>query len=123
MPLNLAEKRALAQHWVDAWNARDLDGILGHYSADVEFEADTVIRRWQKPDGKLKGIAELREHFRLGLELAPELHFEIEDVFASPSGYAVLYSRENGNRELDAVELNLEGKASRVKAFYLAFQK
>jgi ketosteroid isomerase-like protein len=122
MPFTVAEKRAFAQHWVDAWNRRDLDQILEHYAADVEFEADTVVRRWQKPDGKLKGLAELREHFLLGLELAPNLHFEIEDVFASPSGYAVLYSRENGNRVLDAVELNLEGKAYRVKAFYLAFQ-
>jgi hypothetical protein len=122
MPFTVAEKRAFAQHWVDAWNRRDLDRILEHYAADVEFEADTVVRRWQKPDGKLKGLPELREHFRLGLELAPNLHFEIEDVFCSPSGYAVLYSRENGNRVLDAVELNLLGKASRVKAFYLAFQ-
>jgi hypothetical protein len=122
MPFTVAEKRAFAQHWVEAWNRRDLNQILEHYAADVEFEADTVVRRWQKPDGKLKGLTELREHFRLGLELAPNLHFEIEDVFASPSGYAVLYNRENGNRVLDAVELNLEGKASRVKAFYLAFQ-
>jgi ketosteroid isomerase-like protein len=123
MSFTFAEKRALAKHWIDAWNSRDLDQILGHYAADIEFEADTVVRRWQKPDGKLKGLAELREHFSLGLELAPSLRFEIEDVFASPSGYAVLYRRENGNRVLDAVELNSAGKASRVKAFYLEFQK
>jgi hypothetical protein len=115
--------RALAEQWMAAWNAGDLGRIMDHYAADVEFEANTVVRRWQKADGKLLGLAELREHFRLGLELVPNLHFELEDMFSAPSGYAVLYRRENGNRVLDVVELDHEGKARRVKAFYAAEQK
>jgi len=123
MPYTIAEKRALAQHWIDAWNAHDLDRILSHYAPDVEFAADTVTRRWQRPDGKLHGLAELREHFRLGLQLAPDLHFELEEVFSSPGGYAVLYRRNNANRVLDCVEINADGKAHRVTAYYLAEQK
>jgi len=123
MPLSDTQRRQLAQHWTDAWNAHDLDRIMEHYAADIEFEANTVVRRWQKPDGILRGVAELREHFRLGLELAPSLHFELEEVFSAPSGYAVLYRRENGNRVLDVVELNLDDRAQRVKAFYLGDQK
>jgi ketosteroid isomerase-like protein len=114
--------RALAEQWIAAWNARDLGRIMDHYASDVEFEANTVVRRWQKADGKLRGLAELREHFRLGLELVHNLHFELEDMFSAPSGYAVLYRRENGNRVLDVVELDDEGKARRVKAFYAAEQ-
>jgi SnoaL-like protein len=122
MPHTIAEMRALAEQWIAAWNARDLGRIMDHYASDVEFEANTVVRRWQKADGKLRGLAELREHFRLGLELVPNLHFELEDMFSAPSGYAVLYRRENGNRVLDVVELDDEGKARRVKAFYAAEQ-
>ena len=122
MPHTIAEMRALAEQWIAAWNARDLGRIMDHYAADVEFEANTVVRRWQKADGKLRGLAELREHFRLGLELVPNLHFELEDMFSAPSGYAALYRRENGNRVLDVVELDHEGKARRVKAFYAAEQ-
>jgi hypothetical protein len=123
MPLSIDEIRVLAQAWIDAWNARSLDRIMEHYADDVEFEANTVARRWQRTDGKLHGISELREHFRLGLELAPKLHFELENVFSAPSGYAVLYHRENGNRVLDVVELDERGKAKRVKALYSADQK
>jgi len=122
MPHTILEMRVLAERWIGAWNARDLDRIMEHYAADIEFEANTVVRRWQKPDGKLRGLSELRDHFRLGLELCPHLHFEIEDVFSAPSGYAVLYRRENDNRVLDVVELDLTGKARRVKAFYLGEQ-
>lgn len=123
MPHTTAEIRALAELWIQAWNTRDLNRIMDHYAAEVEFEANTVVRRWQKADGKLLGLNELREHFRLGLELVPNLHFEMEDVFSAPSGYAVLYRRENGNRVLDVVELDREGKARRVKAFYTGEQK
>jgi len=117
------EMRALAEQWIAAWNSHDLDRIMDHYDADVEFEANTVVRRWQKPDGKLHGLRELRAHFELGLQLAPSLHFTMEEFLTSPSGYALLYRRENGNRVLDVVELDGEHKAKRVKAFYAAEQR
>ena len=123
MPDTVIEMRVFAERWIQAWNARDLDRIMEHYAADIEFEANTIVRRWQKKDGKLRGLVELREHFRLGLELAPSLHFEMEEVFTTPSGYAVLYRRETNNRVLDVVELNAERKAQRVKAFYSGEQK
>jgi hypothetical protein len=115
--------RALAERWIAAWNSRDLDRIMEHYAADIEFEANTVVRRWHKADGKLVGLTALREHFQRGLELAASLHFEMEDVFSAPSGYAVLYRRDNGNRVIDVVELDADGKARRVRAFYAAEQK
>jgi SnoaL-like domain len=123
MPPIATRMRVLAERWIEAWNSKDLDRIMEHYAADVEFVASTVVRRWNKPDGKLRGHTELRDHFRRGLELAPNLHFEIEDVFSAPNGYAVLYRRENGNRVLDVVELDQDGKGRRVNAFYLEDQK
>jgi hypothetical protein len=117
------ELQFLVDDWIDAWNARDLDRIMGHYADSVVFEANTVVRRWDRPDGRLRGIGELREHFRRGLELAPAIHFELEEVFSAPSGYAALYRRDNGNRVLDVVELNDEGKAQQVKAYYLEEQR
>ena len=119
----LKELQSLVEDWIDAWNSRDLDRIMEHYADAVVFEANTVVRRWNRPDGTLRGIEELREHFRRGLELAPTIHFELEEVFSAPSGYAALYRRDNGNRVLDVVELDGEGKARQVKAFYLAEQR
>jgi len=114
--------RRLVEEWMEAWNSRDLDRIMEHYASSVEFEANTVVRRWNRPDGRLHGANELREHFRIGLELAPKLHFELEEIFLSPSGYAVLYRRDNGNRVLDVVELNTNQQAVSVRAYYLGEQ-
>jgi hypothetical protein len=119
---NSDDMRSSAAAWIESWNRHDLDAIMAHYADDVVFEANTVITRWNRPDGKLHGTDELREHFRRGLDRAPSLHFELEAVLTAPSGYAALYRRDNGNRVLDVVELNSEGKASVVKAFYLESQ-
>ena len=88
------------------------------YSEDVDFVASTVVERWARDDGRLQGRTELHRHFALGLELAPHLSFTEEAFFSSPVGYALVYRRENGNRVLDAVELNAHGQAARVRAFY-----
>jgi len=52
------------------------------------------------------------------LELAPDLPFTEEALLVSPDGYALLYRRENDNRALDAVELDADGLARRVHAYY-----
>jgi hypothetical protein len=88
------------------------------YSEDVDFVAPTVTRRWGRPDGRLRGKAELCRHFKVGLELAPDLAFTEEALLTSPAGCALIYRRENGNRVLDVVELDQHGQAARVRAFY-----
>jgi len=112
-------KEEIIADWLDAWNHHDLDRIMQHYAEDVEFTAQTVVTRWGKADGKLKGKEELRNHFGRGLALAPDIHFTLEEILLAPNGYAVLYHRENGNRVLDAVELDDSGLAIKVTAYYL----
>lgn len=117
----MAKLDSLREHalsWIDAWNRHDLEAILAHYADDVVFQASTVARRWHKPDGILRGKAELRAHFQRGLELSPELRFGFEEFFSCPGGYAVLYRRNNGNRVIDAVELDENQLARHVRAFY-----
>jgi len=81
------------------------------------------MRRWNKPDGVLRGKTELRAHFGKGLELAHDLHFDFEDIFHCPGGYAVLYRRNNGNQVIDAVELDKNQLICRARAFYADDQK
>jgi ketosteroid isomerase-like protein len=112
-------KEEIVNNWLDAWNHHDLDRIMEHYADNIEFTAQTVVTRWARADGKLKGKNELRSHFSKGLALAPDIHFTLEEILSAPSGYAVLYRRENGNRVLDTVELDDSGLAIKVTAYYL----
>jgi hypothetical protein len=110
--------REHATLWLDAFNAHDIEAIMALYADEVEFVASTVVTRWNRPNGRLHGRDELRTHFTHGLNLAPLLYFTEERLLTAPSGYALMYRRENGNRALDAVELDQAGLASRVHAYY-----
>jgi ketosteroid isomerase-like protein len=67
----------LANHWVAAWNAHDLDLIMTHYDDAVELTSPVAARPLEKPDGKVTGKANLRAYFQRGLEAYPELHFHL----------------------------------------------
>ena len=106
-----------AQEWCDAWNRRDLDAIMQHYSDDVELSSPIIIKRWGIADGWLRGKAKVRENFSIGVK-APNLHFELVDVLLGVNTMCVVYRRENGALVTDLIELDAKGKGRRVVACY-----
>jgi ketosteroid isomerase-like protein len=115
--------REIAEHWVAAWNARELEGIVSHYADDVIFASPTVVTRYGEPTGVLRGKSALREHFRRGLEtFGAQVRFELLDVLAGVNGYTVYYKRETGATVVDTVIVNSSGKGVRVHAHYHAAQ-
>jgi hypothetical protein len=109
--------RQAAQDWCDAWNRRDLDAIMDHYSDDVDFSSPTVIKRWGIADGWLRGKAKVRENFAIGVT-AENLRFELVDVLLGVNSMCVVYRRESGALVTDLVELDDNGKGRRVIACY-----
>lgn len=118
MAMDAQQARAHAEDWVAAWNARDLEAIMGHYAPEVCFTAPTVISRWGKPDGVLVGKEALHRHFARGLELAPDVHFELIDVLMGVDGMTVLYRRETGALVTDVVVFDEDYKGIDVRAYY-----
>jgi ketosteroid isomerase-like protein len=45
----------LANHWIAAWNAHDLDLILSHYEEAVELTSPVAARLLGTPEGKVVG--------------------------------------------------------------------
>ncbi len=115
MDMQRLKKEAL--EWINAWNDRDMQQIMEHYSEEVEFYSPTVVQRWGKNDGKLSGKAELQKHFLKGFELAPTLHFELIDILTGMDGVLIVYKRESGKIVADYVVPDEEGKAKLVKVF------
>jgi ketosteroid isomerase-like protein len=113
----IQEARKAAQDWCDAWNRRDLDAIMHHYSEDVEFSSPTVVKRWGVADGWLRGKAKVRENFAIGVQ-ADNLHFELVDVLLGVQSMCVIYRRETGTLVSDLVELDASGRGKRVIACY-----
>jgi hypothetical protein len=112
----------LAEHWIAAWNAHDLDLIMTHYEDAIELTSPVAAQLLGTLDGKVAEKANLRAYFQRGLEAYPELHFHLEDVFLGVNSVVLLYTNQKGTRTAEFMELSANGKVARVVANYSAEQ-
>jgi len=110
----------LAEHWVTAWNAHDLELIMAHYEDGVELTSPVAAQFLGTADGKVVGKANLRAYFQKGLAAYPELQFRLEDVFCGLSSVVLCYKNQKGTRTAEYMELSAAGKVARVVANYSA---
>ncbi len=110
----------LANDWVAAWNAHDLDLIMTHYDDTIELSSPVVAQLLGAPDGKITGKANLRAYFQRGLDAYPNLHFQLEDVLWGLNGLVLYYINQKGTHSAEFMELSATGKVARVVANYSA---
>ena len=108
----------LANHWVAAWNAHDLDLIMTHYDDAIELTSPVAAKLLGTPAGKVVGKANLKAYFQRGLEAYPELRFRLEDVLWGMNSVVLLYTNQKGTRTAEFMELSAIGKVTRVVANY-----
>ena len=110
----------LANHWIGAWNAHDLDLIMTHYDDAIELTSPVAAQLLGTPGGKVVGKVELRAYFQRGLEAYPELGFHLEDVLWGVNSVVLYYTNQKGTHTGEFMELSATGKVARVVAHYSA---
>jgi hypothetical protein len=110
----------LAEHWIAAWNAHDLDLILAHYEDAIELTSPAAAQLLGTADGKVIGKASLKAYFRRGLEAYPELHFRLNDLLLGVSSVVLYYTNQKGTHTAEFMEFSANGKVARVAANYSA---
>lgn len=116
--LTQEEIRNLAEEWISAWNAHDLDAIMSHYDEAVELTSPVAAQLLGMPDGKVSGKANVRAYFQRGLEAYPELYFDLKEVLAGVNTLVLYYANQKGTRTAEFMELAANGKVKRVFAHY-----
>ena len=114
------EARKLANGWVAAWNAHDLDLIMTHYEDAIELTSPAAAQLLQTTDGRVVGKPNLRAYFQRGLQAYPELRFQLEDVLWGINSVVLYYTNQKGSRTAEFMELSANGKVARVVANYNA---
>ena len=112
------EALKLAEHWVAAWNAHDLEAIMTHYADEVELTSPVAAQLLGTSDGKVSGKVSLRAYFQRGLEAYPDLHFQLADVLCGVCSVVLYYANQKGRRTAEFMELSAAGKVVRVVANY-----
>jgi hypothetical protein len=121
-----SEKRAmtrdeawdLAERWVAAWNAHDLDLIMSHYEDAVELTSPVAAQLLGTSDGRVIGKANLRAYFQRGLEAYPDLNFRLLDVPWGVSSVVIYYINHKGTHTAEFMELSANGRVARVVGNY-----
>ena len=89
--LNATQAQEFAEHWVNAWNAHDLDAILAHYSEDFEMNSPYVSRVLGIEQDTLRGKIAVGDYWRQALSLYPNLHFKLKHVLHGARSVTLVY--------------------------------
>jgi len=106
-----------ATQWVAAWNSRDMDKILSHYSDDFEMNSPVIMQITGEESGKLTGKNAVRNYWEKALSLIPTLKFEMVHYYIGVNSIVIQYK---GHRGLSAETFifNSEHKVSIAYAHY-----
>lgn len=110
--------RRIAAEWFDAWNAHDLEAVLGHYADDVEFTSPFAVELTGRADGTLHGIDELRSYFARALAAFPEFRFTDLHVAQGVSSITLCYRSVRNLQAAETMFLGSDGRIVRVLAHY-----
>jgi ketosteroid isomerase-like protein len=108
----------LANDWIAAWNAHDLESIMSHYDDAIDLTSPVAAQLLSTADGKVMGKSNLRAYFRRGLEVYTDLQFQLEDVLWGVNSIVLYYRNQKGSRTAEFMELSVGRKVTRVVAHY-----
>lgn len=121
MTLDATTAAAFAGAWIAAWNAHDLEAIVGHYAGAVEFESPFVRVVTGESSGRLHGRDALRAYFAVGLQRCPDMLFTGATVYVGAESLVIAYTSTFGGSSRAAAEtmtLDASERAVRVQCHY-----
>lgn len=115
------EATHFAQAWIDAWNARDLERVVGLFTEDAVFTSPKAAAVTGL--GTQQGKTAIRKYWETALQRISSLRFELLDAYwdAEAATLWVVYLSElNGtrHRSCEVFKLDASGKVREGEAFY-----
>jgi hypothetical protein len=118
-PIDPEWARGFAVEWIDAWNAADLERVLGHYAEEFEMSSPLIRDRMGVASGRLNGKAAVRPYWARGISAQPPLHFELIDVLTGMNVIAIYYRNVTfGRTVIERLEFDQERRIVRGEAIY-----
>jgi len=112
--LTADQARAIAEDWIAAWNAHDLDQVMAHYADDLHFVSPLIVTRTGRADGTITGKADLRAYFAPSLAPGSELRFDLLAVYAGVDSLTMIYRNHRGQEVAETKLLDASVRATRV---------
>ena len=112
--MDTQQTEGFAKGWIQAWNQRDLEAVLSHYTEDVEFQSPLVVKLLGETSGTVRGKENLREYFRKALAAFPgDIEIELLGIYQGMNSL-LIHFQVKGRKAIEVMELNQEGKIRRA---------
>lgn len=120
-PTTREAARRFAEAWADAWNRRDVEAVLAHFSEDTCFRSPRAAAI--AGTSCLRGKAALRSYWMAALGRIEKLHFTVDEVLFDPERRCVQieYRARLNDQLVHAAErliFALDGQVSDGSAYY-----
>jgi len=115
--MDAQQTEAFAKRWIQAWNQRDIEAVLSHYTEDVEFQSPLVVKLLSETSGTVQGKQNLREYFRKALAAFPgDIELELLGAYQGVNS-VLIHFQAKGRKAVEVMELNQERNVSRAMTF------
>jgi hypothetical protein len=118
MLITEAFAQKFAASWYAAWNAHDVDAIMGHYAPTIEHSSPFIKRYNGTDDTSLRGIDAVRDYFARALVRNPTLAFIPQHVTVGLESVTLIYTRMTGDLAAEIFFFDDEGKITRSVSHY-----
>lgn len=116
------DARTFAAEWIAVWNAHDLGAILDHYAQGVTFYSPLIARVLGEPKVSVSGKPALEQYWARALKLAPDLRFELQEVYVGADSLTIRYQNQVGRQSAETFVFGPAGKVILSVATYVAPQ-
>lgn len=116
--MNPDQARHLAERWIAAWNAHDLDRILALYTEDFAMASPYITALTGRADGRLQGRVEVGAYWAAALGKYPDLEFRLVDVLIGADSVVLYYRSIGGRMAAEIFSLDAAGLIRSAAAHY-----
>lgn len=102
--------KSFADEWIRAWNNKDIEAIIHHYTDSVVFSSPFILKSQLDGTGTIHGKNELRKYFNRALEKNPDLHFDLKYTLVGIKSITLIYIRKQTMLASEVMILNDQGK-------------
>jgi len=107
-----SEALAWTREWIDKWNGRDVDGVLGRFADDVVFTSPRVPPIMGKT--AVSGKHELAEYWNRGMAAIQSIHFDLDYAIVDGNRLGIIYTSNINGKRMRTVEFLMFNDAGLV---------
>ena len=116
--IDRAQGLAVAQEWLDAWNAHDPERVVAHFTDDVIVRSPVAGQLRPGSHGELRGKNQVLSYYRDGLAASSGLRFSLVEVCIGVDDITIVYRNQGDILVTEALTLSEAGLAREVRVSY-----